>query len=157
MKKHLAEVNIAKFIKPAEDPVNKDFIDNLDRVNATAEAAPGFVWRFIDDADNPTTIYNDPNVIVNLSVWQDLESLVDFAFKNDIHRQIMRRRKEWFERMDFYLALWWVEPGCEPTVAEAIAKIELIKQLGSTPAAFTFARPFSASGQETRILPNRCA
>ena len=31
-----------------------DFVANLDRINALAESAPGFVWRFQTDAGDAT-------------------------------------------------------------------------------------------------------
>ncbi len=40
----LAQVNIARFRKPADDPANADFMAALDHVNALAEASPGFVF-----------------------------------------------------------------------------------------------------------------
>jgi hypothetical protein len=45
----------------------------------------------------------------------------------------MRRRREWFERMqEAYLALWWIPTGHRPTIAEAIAKLELLRVEGPT-------------------------
>ena len=49
MQYQVAEINIATFRSPMADPVNADFIANLDRVNALAEAAPGFVWRLVGE------------------------------------------------------------------------------------------------------------
>ena len=49
MKYHLAQLNIARFVKPADHPDNADFVNNLDRVNAVADAQPGFVWRLVGE------------------------------------------------------------------------------------------------------------
>ena len=39
----------------------------------------------------------------------------------------MKRRKEWFEHMALYQALWWVPVGHRPTVAEGMARIAMIE------------------------------
>ena len=59
---HLAEINIARMKGVnINDPVMKEFVDNLDKVNAVAESSEGFVWRLKDDSNNATNInpYND--------------------------------------------------------------------------------------------------
>ena len=141
----LAQLNVARFMQPREHPANKDFIDNLDRVNAEAERQPGFVWRLVDEDSNDATdiqAFDDDNMIVNLSVWQNLESLSEFVYRNKVHRAIMRRRAEWFSQMQVYLVLWWVEQGHIPTVAEALGKLRTLEQHGPSAAAFTFKSPF---------------
>jgi Domain of unknown function (DUF3291) len=42
---YLAQVNIAKMKAPIESPIMADFVANLDRINALADAHEGFVWR----------------------------------------------------------------------------------------------------------------
>jgi hypothetical protein len=160
MKYHLAEVNIAKFKVPVEDPVNAEFVQNLDRVNAIAEAQPGFVWRLKGAGNSATDLkaFDDPNIAINMSVWTDMESLAAFAYRNPEHRKIMARRKEWFERIEFYLALWWIPEGHVPTIDEAKSKLAQLASLGSTKDAFTFGRPFPAP-DATPVKPifDRCA
>ncbi len=156
---HLAQLNIARFRKPIEDPVNADFVNNLDRVNAVAEAQPGFVWRLVGDGNDATDVqaYDDPNIAVNLSVWESLDDLVAFAYRNTDHLQIMRRRKEWFEKMDFYLVLWWVPAGHEPSIEEARAKLEYLEANGPSVDAFTFAAPYSQPGTLMAPVEDKCA
>ena len=147
MKYHLAQVNIARFRLPPDNPVNADFVNNLDRVNALAEASEGFVWRMVGDgSDNALDVqaFDDPNMVVNLSVWEDIASLSAFVYRNKTHRSIMRRRSEWFEHMDMYLALWWVPVGHVPTTQEAKARLAHLEQHGPTPYAFTFKQPAAA-------------
>jgi hypothetical protein len=143
---HLAQLNIARFQLPPEHPRNADFIANLDRVNAVAEAQPGFVWRPKTADNNALDLhaFDDPNVIANLSVWTDIEHLAEFVFHNDAHRDIMRRRREWFEKTAFYLVLWWIRAGETPTLAEARSRLRSLEQLGPTPDAFTFRNAFPA-------------
>jgi hypothetical protein len=157
---HLAQVNIARFRKPVEDPANADFMNALDHVNALAEAASGFVWRLKGEGNNATDLkpYDDPNIAVNMSVWESVEALAGFVYRNLDHRGVMRRRREWFEEMPVYMALWWVPAGHVPTVEEATARLALLERLGPTAEAFTFKAPFAApSGDDVEPVLDECA
>lgn len=61
----------------------KMFSDNLDPINVIAEASERFVWRLKDKAGNATNIVflDNPNELVNMSVWQSVEALKYFMFK----------------------------------------------------------------------------
>lgn len=160
MKYQLAQVNVAKFRLPQDHPVNSDFVNNLDRVNAIAEFQPGFVWRFTGSGNSALDIqaFEDPNIAINMSTWTDLKSLVNFVYRNKEHTDIMRRRREWFEKMDFYMALWWVEQDRRPTVEEAKIRLELLRRNGPTYSAFTFKQPYPApSGELLKPVEDECA
>jgi hypothetical protein len=141
----LAQLNIAVMKEPPESPAMADFVANLDRINALAEGSSGFVWRLQDDAGDATALRPmDESTLVNMSVWRDVASLSDYVYKT-AHVEIMRRRKEWFEKMaQAYVVLWWVPVGERPTVEMAIEKLGLLRERGPTPAAFTFKKAFSA-------------
>jgi hypothetical protein len=160
MRYQLAEINIATFRVPMADPVNADFIANLDRVNALAESAPGFVWRLAGEGNNALDIhaYENPDTAINMSVWTDLDSLANFVYRNPGHREIMRRRREWFDRMEFHLALWWVPAGHRPTVLEGKERLELLSRVGPSADAFLFNRPYPPP-DATVVSPrlDRCA
>ena len=146
MKYQLAQLNLAKFRLPIEDPINADFVNNLDAVNAIAEAHSGFVWRLKGEGNDAMDLqaYDNPNIISNLSVWSDLESLVDFVYKNDAHKNIMRRRREWFDKMEFFMVLWWVEAGKQPSLKQAIERLELLQEKGPSAEAFSFRNDYPA-------------
>ena len=157
---HLAQVNIGKFRKPSADPVNDDFMNNLDRVNALAEASPGFIWRLTGEGNNATDIrvFDDPAMAINMSVWTDVEVLAAFAYRHPEHRTIMRRRKEWFEETKVYMVLWWIPAGTIPTLAEAKDRLARLERLGPTPDAFTFKQPFPApNGPTVRSVLEECS
>jgi hypothetical protein len=141
----LAQVNIGRLRAPIDHPMIEDFADNLDAVNAIAEASPGFVWRLTGEGNNATDIapYEDPLIAINMSVWTDIQSLGAFVYRGD-HVKIMRRRREWFEHMDVFQVLWWVPAGHRPTIDEAKAKLARLETFGPTPDAFTFKIPFPA-------------
>ena len=139
----LAQLNIAVMKAPLESPLMSDFVANLDRINALAESSDGFVWRLQTDEGNATALRPlGENTLVNLSVWRDVDALQNYAYKS-AHADIMRRRKEWFERMaEAYLVLWWVPEGHRPDVAEATMRLELLRRIGPSAEAFTFRQPF---------------
>jgi len=139
MKYQLAQVNIAKFRLPQDHPENADFVNNIDRVNQMAEAQPGFIWRFVGSAEDE---FDEANIAFNMSVWSDIKSLSNFVYMNKAHRSIMRRRKEWFENIDFHMALWWVESGKQPTVEEAQKRLAYLSENGVSDYAFTFKHPY---------------
>jgi hypothetical protein len=137
--RELAQLNIAQLKAPLDSPELADFVASLERINALAEGSPGFVWRLKDESGNATGLRHfGPDYIVNLSVWRDAESLHAFAFESD-HVQVMRRRREWFQRMaEAYLVLWWIPAGHRPDLAEAARRLDHLRRNGPTPEAFTF-------------------
>lgn len=144
-KYQLAQVNIATLEAPIDSPELKDFVDNLDLVNGLAESSEGFVWRLTGEGNDATSLRPfGPDVIVNMSVWRDVDSLRKFAYGNKTHMEIMKRRREWFTRMKLYLVLWWVPEGHRPTVEEAAQRLELLREKGPTAEAFHFGEAFSA-------------
>jgi hypothetical protein len=141
---NLAQLNIGRIRGPMDSPIMADFVSNLDRINALAERTPGFVWRLQTEEGNATAIrpYEDDNIAVNMSVWRDVESLNKYVYSS-AHVEIMRRRREWFEPMrEAFLVLWWIPEGHRPGVAEAVAKLELLRTQGPTAEAFTFRKAF---------------
>jgi len=156
---HLAQVNIAKFRALADAPENADFFGNLDRINGLAEASPGFVWRLVGEGDNATDIkaFDDPALIINMSVWESLEQLGAFAYRSG-HVEIMRRRQEWFTPLETYQVLWWVPVGHEPSLQEARERLDHLAKHGPTADAFTFRQPFPAPGSaEITPVLDECA
>ena len=143
----LAQLNIARAIAPLDSAELQPFMDAIDGVNAVADAAPGFVWRLEEDDDEhpgATGIraYDDPWLIVNLSVWESREALWDFAYGGD-HLDVMRRRREWFSALpESHLVLWWVPAGTIPTVEEAVTRLDHLRKHGPTPRAFSFKQAF---------------
>jgi Domain of unknown function (DUF3291) len=145
MRFHLAQVNIGRIRAPLEDPMMDGFRNQLDVINAFADATPGFVWRLQTEEGNAMAIRpfdGDERMAINLSVWESLESLQQFVYRS-AHAAPLRDRRQWFEPMDGpILALWWIPVGQIPTVAEAIGRLQLLKARGPSPDAFTFRKPF---------------
>jgi hypothetical protein len=137
---HLAQLNVARFKLPLEDPAMAGFVEQLDPVNALADVAPGFVWRLQTEEGNATSIraFDDDLLLVNMSVWESVEVLADFVYRSG-HVEVMRRRREWAERMpEAYMVLWWIPAGGIPSVEEAKGRLDHLREHGPTPQAFTF-------------------
>lgn len=147
----LAELNIARARYEDDDPRFKDFVDMIEPVNQMAERMPGYVWRLVDEAGVGTMdikAFDDPRLLVNLSVWEDLDSLLTFVNKT-VHARVMNRRKEWFAAMEsHHLVLWWVPAGHEPDLAEAKAKLDQLDREGPSAEAFTFGKFYAPDGEE---------
>jgi hypothetical protein len=144
----LAQLNIGHIRGPMDSPVMAEFAANLERINAVAEATPGFVWRLQTEEGDATAIrpFDDENMLVNMSVWKDVESLRKYVY-HSAHVEVMRRRREWFEPMDeAFFVLWWVPRGHRPGIGEAIARLERLRGHGPGPDAFTFRHPFPPPG-----------
>ncbi|MEU5192619.1 DUF3291 domain-containing protein [Streptomyces scabiei] len=151
----LAQVNIARLKAPLDSPRLKDFVDGLDPVNAVADSCDGFVWRLQSDSGNATDVpvLGDEWLIVNMSVWRDADALTAFMYQGQ-HRELLARRREWFEQVAEAMAtLWWVPAGHRPTVAEAEKRLLHLRAHGPTPYAFTLRTPFPA-GPAAPLLPD---
>jgi hypothetical protein len=146
---HIAQMNVGVTVEATDHPQLADFMNQLDEINALADKAEGFVWRLQSDSGNATDIKptgsnapENPNFIVNMSVWSSVEALFDFVYKT-VHRLVMARRREWFERpAQQYQVLWWVPAGHKPTVEEGLARLAKLQADGPTPEAFTFKARF---------------
>jgi Domain of unknown function (DUF3291) len=137
---HLAQINVGRLVAPAGDPRVQPFFEALDRINAIADAAPGFVWRMQDETGNAMSISYapDPLLAANMSVWQDADSLFEFVYRS-AHTPVMARRRDYFERFDgAFQALWWVPAGTVPSLNDGLSRLWLLDQFGPSPQAFTF-------------------
>lgn len=138
----VAQINVARFRLPKDDPANAAFMAALDHVNAQAEAADGFIWRLVGDGNDATDVEavpGDPNFIINMSVWRDVAALEAFAYRQADHRAVLARRSEWFDRIEPSVALWLVPDGHLPTADEGMAMLRRLAAEGPGPEVFTFA------------------
>lgn len=147
---HLAQLNITRLIAPMESPLIKEFRDFLDPVNQLGAESPGFVWRFTEDTDeaisDKETQFPDERVVVNMTVWENLETLHDFVYKT-VHSYFLKSRGKWFYKSsEHQVVLWWVPVGHFPDLAEANARLKYLQENGPSPAAFTMAQGFDAEG-----------
>ena len=152
----LAQVNIGRLLAPIDSPLIADFVAALDEVNAVADAAPGFVWRLQTEDGDATAVRGfeadavgaPGGVIINMSVWESVEALAAYAYGPD-HITVLRRRREWFERMTRpVLVAWWIPRGHIPTVREAEERLDHLREHGPTAHAFTLRQHFPPPDQQ---------
>ena len=135
---HIAQLNVGKTHHPVEHPRMIGFTGRLAEINALAERTPGYVWRLQGESGDATGIhvFDDPLIIVNLTVWESIEQLYEFSYHTD-HAEVFRLRRAWFEPWPGpSLVLWWIPAGTTPTLAEALARLERLAAEGPSPGAF---------------------
>ena len=135
--RHLAQFNIARIRYPLDDPRMAEFVENVERVNGLAEKIDGFVWRLHDESGHAMnmTVYDDPRILPNLAVWQNVEALERFVWQT-LHRRFYGRRREWFEPIEPTLVMWWIPAGHRPNLAEAVARLDHLRAHGPSDFAF---------------------
>jgi hypothetical protein len=137
------------------DPIMADFVAQLPAINALADRAPGFVWR-LQTEDGDATAFrpyrDDSTILINMSVWADLESLRDYVYRSP-HAAVMRRRREWFEKLErVFVVLWWVPAGHRPGLPEAVERLAHLEAHGPTRHAFTFRENFDTEGRPVPLV-----
>ena len=149
----LAQFNVARALEPIDHPVLGGFAESLEPVNRLADEAPGVVWRLADEAgtsigyrvdsiDSDDDDDDDDQMLINLSVWSDVDALRTFTY-DGAHRDVFRKRRAWFEAaVNRQLVLWWVPIGHRPSLEEAADRLDRLREHGPTAEAFTFATPF---------------
>ena len=91
-----------------------EFKAGLPALNAIADAAPGFVWRLVDDGGADATALRPfgDDTMVNMSVWESVEALRDYTYRMPQHLEALRRRREWFQ--PFPAPTCWCSGGSRP-------------------------------------------
>ncbi|WP_425041580.1 DUF3291 domain-containing protein [Primorskyibacter sp. S187A] len=131
---HLAEINIARLRHDIDDPRVAEFTENIARINALAERSDGFVWR--NEAETSGPIEGDARMIATISVWETAAQLDQFVF-GTLHRRFFDKRHGWFDVLDrMGVAMWWVAPGTQPGLSEALARLDHLNTHGDTEEAF---------------------
>jgi Domain of unknown function (DUF3291) len=153
----IAQLNVARALAPLDSPQLAPFMEGLAEINALAERSPGFRWRLQGESGNATElrVWDDPLVIVNLTVWATIDDLHAFTYRSD-HKTVFARRFDWFERIDRpATVLWWQPAGTIPTLDEALRRLDLLAAEGPGRDAFTFKQRFPPP--DDRGLPEEAA
>jgi len=141
---HVAQVNIGRIRADLTDPIMAGFVNRLEEINALADRSPGFIWRLQEREGNATYLrpYDDERTLMNMSVWESVETLRHYVFKT-AHVELLRQRQAWFERFaGSYTALWWVPAGHIPGIDEAKKRLVHLEVNGPSEFAFTFSQVF---------------
>lgn len=152
---HLAELNVGRLLADPADPRVADFMGAIDLINGLGKKMPGFVWMMEgsgapDTGNTENCIGGDPQMVSNLTVWEDVVSLEKFVW-DTVHRQFYERRAEWFELMgEMHFVMWWVPEGHQPTLDEALGRLEHLRANGDSDHAFGWSYLKDATRWRTR-------
>jgi hypothetical protein len=154
---HLAQVNIAWMHGSIGEPVMSGLASRMDEINRLAEESKGFVWRLpaseatyeaLEAFNTNFPGFRRDRLFYNMSVWESLEALRAYTFGSD-HAEMLNDRKQWIDRIEgASVALWWIQIGHRPSVAESAERLRSVQNLGPTPYAFTLRKSFPAPGLE---------
>jgi len=131
----LAQLNVARALHDYEDARMDAFVRGVALVNGAADRSRGFVWRLADPSGRMNS-GNDPNEIVNLSVWENIEDLRNFLART-VHRHFHDRKGDWFAAPELaHAVMWWVARDHRPTLEEGVARLQALRRDGATAYAF---------------------
>ena len=156
MTQHLAQFNISRNRFPLDDPRMQEFLDNVERVHRLAEQIDGFVWRLHDETGHAMNIrvYDDPEILPNLTVWRDVDALERFVWQT-LHKRMYKRRDEWFAPIEgAKLVLWWIPEGHRPPMTEGVERLDYLRKHGPSNHAFGWDRlPAAQLWKTAQCLP----
>ena len=136
---HLYHANVAIARASLDHPIMKDFVDLADIIDDIASKSPGFISQPAPPDEG--SIYVDPHLL-NLSVWESVESIRNFTFSGE-HAAALNRREDWFiQGQPYNYVLYWDTAGKLPTEMNVKARFDHLEEHGPTPYAFTFNHPF---------------
>ena len=144
---YLAQFNVARLRRPLDHEESAEFVAVLEPINAIAESTPGFVWRLEDDGGNSSTYISvpgidDPLIVVNYTVWRDVESFKHYVYKSG-HGSYFRRRREWFEPAEeATLVCWWTPAGTIPDVSNAYQRLKRLRADGPSAEGWHLNQPY---------------
>ena len=115
-------------------------VEQADLIDEIASNSPGFVSQ--PNPPDADSIYRFPELL-NLSVWESVESLRAFTFAGK-HAAALKRRAEWFVQKEKHnYVFYWDQAGKPPMESEIQKRFEYLRAHGPTPYAFTFEMTFS--------------
>lgn len=129
-------------LEPLDSPALAGFVDALEPINALADASADFVWRLKDNEDESVANQSseDDMLLVNLSVWETIDSLRNFLYQS-AHAPVQRKRRRWFQKhQTSSVVLWWIPAGHRPSVEEAFERLMILQTDGPSRLAFTFTK-----------------
>ena len=158
MAKKLAVMTMGTLHEPVGHPSMRGFIERIGGVYDAADRSHGFVDRSKRDPETyghswgpilvPECFPPAPadQLPTTFSLWDDIESLVAFAY-HGAHGEAMPKRREWFKTEDQpTYVLWWVEEGHTPGWQEACERLDHLHEHGCTPFSFDLKAPYDANG-----------
>lgn len=137
----IAHISLLHLKYSLDDPRMRTLLKNLNRINQIASLSHGFIWRL--ENEKGYTILDDNNsIMVNLSVWADIDDLLNFTYRSE-HMDLFRRKNDWIQPYDKEnYVLWWINRTDIPSVEIGLKRFKFLSIHGNTPFAFTFQSQF---------------
>lgn len=145
----LAFTAVARCRYPTEDPRMHEFVELLERGEAAADRAPGFIWRFRarDGGRTAALPFGRERLLITISLWRSLDSCLSHVEQVE-YLVAMQTRREWFEVPEREsVVLWWHHDPEPPGIAEALFRLQCLWDQGATALAFTLQAPLQPGGQ----------
>lgn len=150
MSKYIAHVNIGYWRPEIGEHEYFRFSELGRSISLDAANNPHLKWQFgtqFYQDPNVMRVFNEPRMILNLSVWNSLEALQEFVYRK-YHHQAISRKSEWFEPLTVAsYVLWWVDENSMPTLEDAKYRLEYFNEHGANSEAFNFDCPYTADGE----------
>ena len=83
------------------------------------------------------------NLAATLSLWTDIEAVLEFAYGR-LYRRAIDQGQKWFCTPSYpAYVMWWISDGAVPTWREACQRLEHLHDHGPTSFAFDFQGAFN--------------
>ena len=97
---HLVQLNMANAVAAMDAPEMTGFVARLNEIHDLADNTDGFVWWWQSGSidSSAVDVFGDPKLLVNLSLWESVDSLKHFVYKT-VHIELFQHREAWFDKM----------------------------------------------------------
>lgn len=165
MPHRLAFLTFGTLHEPVGHPRVQGFVDRLPPVYEAADKSQGFIDRSIrdmitwkhswGDVTRPACyrdVEDEKRIAMTLSLWTSLEALAAYAYFGR-HGEALSKSREWIEKRPGVPTSvgWWVEKDHEVDWQEGADRMDYLHQHGSTPFAFSMAKPFDEEGNPYKL------
>lgn len=140
--------------RPVEDARNRTFCERTEAIERElAKAPPPGLVRSVP---LPATAVRWPAYVApgagypkcTLSVWRDLATAFDYSYRDRLHHEALRHRRDWFRPVAHpTYVLWYVDEPALATFDEGAARLDRLCADGPGPGAFDFRHPYGADGR----------
>ncbi len=138
----LCQYNVALLRHAFHAPEMATFRDRLGELHEQAREEFDYVGRYEGEHSAEGYIMPHPNwprLMGNLTAWRSLAALRRYVFESPGHREMMQRKREWFDKMPEDLRPYnvlYVSDRID--LEEAKARLDMVQRLGPTALAFTW-------------------
>ena len=154
----LVHLNVVRPVGPfcADHPHAQYFFGQLLLVFARAKADDGLYWHNhgarlpdgtygdMDDMLSLRTKHTDDNFhILTMAGWRDVHAMHRFAYREPLHREGMKKLRDWVDRSEgSTMVLWWAPKGVRVALEDGWNRLHDLRRNGPSEQAFTLQHRF---------------